>query len=60
MVAVEQEAFDLILMDIRMARMSGIEALERIKAITPRHPRHHHDRLRRCGNRRGCRQKGGL
>jgi two-component system response regulator HydG len=37
-VAVEQEAFDLILMDIRMARMSGIEALERIKAINPAIP----------------------
>jgi two-component system response regulator HydG len=36
--AVEQEAFDLVLMDIRMVRMSGIEALERIKAMNPAIP----------------------
>lgn len=31
---VEQEFFDLILMDIRMVRMDGIEALKRIKEIS--------------------------
>jgi two-component system response regulator HydG len=33
--AVRRQAFDLILMDIRMLEMSGIEALERIKTINP-------------------------
>jgi two-component system response regulator HydG len=33
--AVRQQAFDLILMDVRMIEMSGIEALERIKTINP-------------------------
>jgi two-component system response regulator HydG len=32
---VRREAFDLILMDVRMLKMSGIEALERIKTINP-------------------------
>jgi two-component system response regulator HydG len=32
---VEKQFFDLILMDIRMARMDGIEALKRIKEISP-------------------------
>ena len=36
--AVEAEPVDLVLMDIRMVRMSGIEALERIKAINPAIP----------------------
>ncbi len=35
---VEAEPVDLVLMDIRMVRMSGIEALERIKAINPAIP----------------------
>jgi two-component system response regulator HydG len=33
--AVRQQVFDLILMDVRMIQMSGIEALERIKTINP-------------------------
>ncbi len=33
--AVRRQAFDLILMDVRMIEMSGIEALERIKTINP-------------------------
>ena len=32
------EPYDLILMDVRMARMSGIEALEQIKAYNPSIP----------------------
>lgn len=32
---VKTESFDLILMDIRMARVSGIEALAQIKAYNP-------------------------
>lgn len=35
---VEQGPFDLILMDIRMLKVSGIEALERIKALNPAIP----------------------
>jgi two-component system, NtrC family, response regulator HydG len=35
---VGQESFDLILMDIRMLTVSGIEALERIKTITSEIP----------------------
>ncbi|MCX7636119.1 MAG: response regulator, partial [Syntrophales bacterium] len=31
--AVEGKPFDLVLMDIRMVRMSGLDALERIKAF---------------------------
>ena len=36
--AVEDEPFDLVLMDIRMIKMSGLEALKRIKAINPAVP----------------------
>lgn len=36
--AIKAEPVDLVLMDIRMVRMSGIEALERIKAINPAIP----------------------
>ncbi len=36
--AVEDRPVDLILMDIRMVNVSGIEALERIKAINPAIP----------------------
>jgi two-component system response regulator HydG len=35
---VREKGFDLILMDIRMMRMSGIEALHEIKAINPAIP----------------------
>ncbi len=34
----EQEAFDLILLDLRMANMGGIEALNEIRKISPRVP----------------------
>ncbi len=33
--AVEKQFYDLVLMDIRMRRMSGIEALKKIKEISP-------------------------
>ena len=33
--AVEERFYDLILMDVRMTRMDGIEALKRIKEISP-------------------------
>jgi two-component system response regulator HydG len=36
--AVQKRAFDLILMDIRMLNVSGIEALEQIKVINPAIP----------------------
>ena len=36
--AVHKRPFDLILMDIRMVRMSGIDALSRIKTINPAIP----------------------
>lgn len=36
--AVKEHPFALILMDVRMARMSGIEALKRIKAYNPAIP----------------------
>ncbi len=36
--AVRAQPFDLVLMDIRMVRVSGIEALERIKTINPAIP----------------------
>ena len=35
---VRQQPFDLILMDIRMVQVSGIEALEKIKALNPAIP----------------------
>ncbi|MBW1911864.1 MAG: sigma 54-interacting transcriptional regulator [Deltaproteobacteria bacterium] len=35
---VEEKPFDLILMDVRMAEMSGIEALKRIKSYNPAIP----------------------
>ncbi len=35
---VREQGFDLILMDVRMMRMSGIEALHEIKAINPAIP----------------------
>ncbi|MBU1056411.1 MAG: sigma-54 dependent transcriptional regulator [Proteobacteria bacterium] len=34
-VAVEEQFYDLIIMDIRMSRIEGIEALKRIKEISP-------------------------
>ena len=33
--AVEEQFHDLVIMDIRMSRVGGIEALERIKEISP-------------------------
>ncbi|WP_372682250.1 sigma-54-dependent transcriptional regulator [Desulfosarcina sp.] len=36
--AVQAQPIDLVLMDIRMVRVSGIEALERIKSINPAIP----------------------
>lgn len=36
--AVQAAPVDLVLMDIRMVRVSGIEALERIKTINPAIP----------------------
>lgn len=36
--AVKREALDLVLLDIRMPVMDGIEALKEIKAIAPRLP----------------------
>ena len=36
--SVNQRAFDLILMDVRMLKVSGIEALEQIKIINPAIP----------------------
>lgn len=36
--AVRRQAFDLILMDVRMIEVSGIEALEQIKTINPAIP----------------------
>ena len=36
--AVEEGFYDLVLMDIRMARMGGIEALEKIKTLNPEIP----------------------
>ena len=35
---VKERPFDLVLMDIRMVRVSGIEALEKIKALNPAIP----------------------
>jgi two-component system response regulator HydG len=36
--AVQKQPFDLILMDVRMLKVSGLEALERIKALNPAIP----------------------
>ncbi|PIP36306.1 MAG: two-component system response regulator, partial [Desulfobacterales bacterium CG23_combo_of_CG06-09_8_20_14_all_52_9] len=36
--AVEKRPFDLVLMDIRMLKVSGIEALDRIKSFNPSIP----------------------
>ena len=35
---VQEQPFDLILMDVRMLKVSGLEALERIKAFNPAIP----------------------
>jgi two-component system response regulator HydG len=35
---VEERCFDLILMDVRMLKVSGLEALERIKVLNPAIP----------------------
>jgi two-component system response regulator HydG len=37
-VAVEERFYDLVIMDIRMSRVGGIEALKRIKEISPEIP----------------------
>jgi two-component system response regulator HydG len=36
--AVQEKPFDLVLMDVRMLKVSGLEALERIKAFNPSIP----------------------
>ncbi len=36
--AVQQRPFDMVLMDVRMLKVSGLEALERIKAFNPAIP----------------------
>jgi two-component system, NtrC family, response regulator HydG len=36
--AVQKQPFDLVLMDVRMLKVSGLEALERIKALNPAIP----------------------
>jgi len=53
MTAVQEQPFDLVLMDIRMLKMSGLEALTGNQGLQSLHSRHHHDRLRFCGNRCG-------
>jgi len=35
---VKQQSFDVILLDIKMPRMDGIEAFEKIKALAPETP----------------------
>ena len=57
---VRERPFDLILMDVRMVRVSGLEALAEIKAFNPAIPVDHHDGLRLCRNGRGGPEKGGL
>jgi two-component system response regulator HydG len=55
--AVEERFYDLILMDVRMSRVGGIEALKKIREISPgipiiimgnqsRDPNNYHDRIR--------------
>ncbi len=35
---IEEYSFDLVIMDVRMIRLSGMEALDRIKALSPTTP----------------------
>ena len=42
---VKSDPLDLIVMDVRMTNMGGIEALEQIKKLQPLYSRYYHDGL---------------
>ncbi len=46
---VRQRPFSLILMDVRMSKMSGIDALKEIKKIQSRHSHNNYDCIFLCG-----------
>ena len=51
----ESHPLDLVMTDIQMPKMDGIQLLKGIKGIDPEHSRDHHDRL--C--QRAIRHRGG-